>query len=196
VTRSFAVTYDYLCPFARNAHEAIIAALRAGLSWQVRFLPFSLSQVHVPEGEPAAWDRPPDDKRTSGVLALAWGIAVRDHFPDRFFDFHLALFAARHDRGLKIHEQPVIREAAKESGLDVEAVAEIVAGGEPVRRLAEEHAEAVERWRVFGVPTFIEGDQAVFVRLMERGRVEDVEQVLALLPDTRLNEFKRTAMLA
>jgi hypothetical protein len=57
-----------------------------------------------------------------------------------------------------------------------------------------EHTEAVERWRVFGVPTFIEGDEAVFVRLMERGNVDDLEQVLALLQATRLNEFKRTSI--
>jgi 2-hydroxychromene-2-carboxylate isomerase len=72
----------------------------------------------------------------------------------------------------------------------------VVESGEPRALLAEEHAEAVARWKVFGVPTFIENDQAVFVRLMERGRVEDVEQVLDLLPSVRLNEFKRTLVPA
>jgi hypothetical protein len=60
--------------------------------------------------------------------------------------------------------------------------------------LIKEHTQAVERWHVFGVPTFIEGDQAVFVRIMERGRDDDVEQVLSLLDSTRLNEFKRTVI--
>ena len=31
-----------------------------------------------------------------------------------------------------------------------------------------EHEEAVQRWEVFGVPTFIADDRAVFVRLMTR----------------------------
>jgi hypothetical protein len=52
--------------------------------------------------------------------------------------------------------------------------------------------EAVERWAVFGVPTFCEGDEAVFIRFMERGRGDDVQRALDLLEWTRLNEFKRT----
>jgi len=47
---------------------------------------------------------------------------------------------------------------------------------------------------VFGVPTFIEGDDAVFIRFMERGRVDDLERALGLLEWTRLNEFKRTTL--
>ena len=42
------------------------------------------------------------------------------------------------------------------------------------------------------MPTFIEGDEAVFVRFMERGRVDDLERMLDLLQWSRLNEFKRT----
>lgn len=30
VSRSIAVTFDYRCPFARNAHEAVVAAERDG----------------------------------------------------------------------------------------------------------------------------------------------------------------------
>ena len=45
---------------------------------------------------------------------------------------------------------------------------------------------------MFGVPTYIEGEEAVFVRFMERGRVDDLERALDLLQWTRLNEFKRT----
>ena len=194
MTRRFAVTFDYLCPFARNAFEAIAAGLAEGRDWQVRFVPFSLSQAHVPEGEAAAWDRAPGDKYTSGVLALQWGIAVRDNFPDHFWAFHVAAFAARHDEARNIKDPAVLGEIATAAGLDAAAVAAIVDSGEPCRILAAEHTDAVERWRVFGVPTFIEGDEAVFVRLMERGTVDDLEQVLGLLQATRLNEFKRTTI--
>jgi hypothetical protein len=40
----------------------------------------------------------------------------------------------------------------------------------------------------------VEGDQAVFIRYMERGRVDDLERSLDLLQWTRLNEFKRTKL--
>ena len=192
MTRTFAVTFDYLCPFARNAFEAIAAGLEEGREWEVRSIPFSLSQAHVPEGETAAWDREPGEKYTSGVLALQWGIAVRDRFSEAFMRFHLGAFAARHDEGLNIKDETVLKKIAVSAGLDPEAVAAIVASGEPCRTLSAEHTEAVDRWRVFGVPTFIENDQAVFVRLMERGRVDDLEQVLGMISSTSLNEFKRT----
>ena len=48
--------------------------------------------------------------------------------------------------------------------------------------------------RVFGVPTFFEGEEAVFIRFMERGRADDLLRALDLLDWTRLNEFKRTTL--
>jgi hypothetical protein len=191
VAREIAVTFDYRCPFARNAHEAVVSALRDGADLDVRFLPFSLDQAHVEEGEPPVWERQPGEWGT-GVTALLYGIAVRDQFPERFFDFHLAAFAARHDRGEKLGREEVVRDAAASVGLDVDAVAEEVWSGRPLKSLATEHTEQVERWRAFGVPTFIEGDEAVFIRFMERNRVDDLERALELLDWTRFNEFKRT----
>ena len=126
------------------------------------------------------------------MRALLWGIAVRDAFPDQFLDFHIAIFRARHDEGKKIAEEAVLREVAASVGLDPDAVAEEVASGRPLKALDAEHTEAVDRYAVFGVPTIIEGDEAVFVRIMERGNVDDLAQALDLVGSTRLNEFKRT----
>lgn len=191
MTRSFAVSFDYRCPFARNAHEAAVAGLRDGHDWDVRFMPFSLDQSHVPDGDPPVWDRPAADRGT-GVLAIEWGLAVRDTFPEHFLDWHVAAFAARHDHARQIREEAVLREVATDSGLDADAVAAIVASGTPLQALAHEHTEAVERWAMFGVPTFVEGNEATFVRFMERGRVDDLDRALDLLSWTRLNELKRT----
>jgi 2-hydroxychromene-2-carboxylate isomerase len=191
VARSIAVTFDYRCPFAYNGNAAVIAAVRSGSDVDFRFTPFSLDQAHTEEGEAPVWERDPSSWGT-GTLALQYGIAVRDAFPEQFFDAHLALFAARHDKGLKLGHEDVVRDAVAEAGLDPDAVAEEVASGRPLKSLAAEHSEAVDRWAVFGVPTYIEGDEAVFVRFMERGRVDDLERVLELLQWTRLNEFKRT----
>ena len=168
----------------------MIAAVRGGADLDPRYLAFSLDQVHVEEGEPPVWERDPDAWGT-GVLALLYGIAVRDQFSDSFDDVHLELFAARHDRGEKLDDESVLREAVASVGLDPDAVAEEAWSGRPLKTLAAEHAEAVDGWGVFGVPTYIEGDDAAFVRFMERGRVDDLERVLDLLDWTRLNEFKR-----
>ncbi len=185
----FAITFDYLCPFARNANEAVLSALAAGEPWEVTFRPFSLAQSHVEPGESAVWER---DEDASGLLALQWGIAARDHTPEVFGSVHRALFAARHDEGRDISDESVVREAVGAAGGDVELLAKVVASGEPRRSLASEHTEAVDRWGVFGVPTFISGEEAVFVRFMERDRVDDVARALELVEWTRLNEFKRT----
>jgi hypothetical protein len=191
VTRRFGLTWDYLCPFARNAHEAVVAGVRDGKDWDVRFWAFSLDQAHLEEGDTPVWERPLD-AAGSGVRALLWGIAVRDSFPEHFFDFHLGVYKARFDEGQKIPEEAVLRAVATQVGLDADAVAAEVATGGPAKTLESEHSEAVERCAAFGVPTVIDGEEAVFVRLMERGNTADLEQALDLVGNTRLNEFKRT----
>lgn len=193
MSRQFAATWDYRCPFARNAHEAIVKALRDGSGWEVTFLAFSLDQAHVEEGDPLVWELPAGE-RGSGVLPLQWGITVRDRFPDEFFDFHVATFAARFDDGRKIGDEQVLRDVAVSVGLEPDLIAKEVEDGWPLETLAREHRECVDRWAVFGVPTLIVGEEAVFVRLMERERVDDLERVLDLVEWTRLNEFKRTTI--
>jgi 2-hydroxychromene-2-carboxylate isomerase len=189
--RQIATTFDYRCPFARNAHEAVVNAVRQGHDVNWRFVPFSLDQAHLEEGEVPVWERPPEERGT-GVLSLTWAVAVRDAFPDHFHDFHVAAFAARHDHGQKIGHESVMAETAASVGLDPDLVAKEVATGRPLEVLAAEHTEMAHRYAVFGVPTFVEDDDAVFVRFMERGRVDDLDRAIELLPWSRLNEFKRT----
>jgi predicted DsbA family dithiol-disulfide isomerase len=184
----FDITYDYLCPFARNANEAVLKGIDEGKDWEVTFRPFSLSQVHVGEGEEDVYE----DASASGVLAHHWGIAIRDNDAAHFPAAHVALFSARHDEGLDVNDEAVIRSVLDAAGVDSAAIAEIVATGVPAKTLAKEHTEAVERWSVFGVPTFISNEVATFVRFMDRGLVSDVDRVLDLLDWHGLNEFKRT----
>jgi DSBA-like thioredoxin domain len=193
VAREFAVTFDYRCPFARNGHESVIAGLRAGRDWNVTFVPFSLDQVHVEEGESPVWERDPAEWGT-GVTPLCWGIAVRDEFPESFLDFHLAVFRARHEEGAKIAKVEVLTDIAESVGLDPAAVTAEVNSGRPLKTLAHSHTEAVKNHSVFGVPTFIRDDQAVFVRFMDRGNAHDVDRVLELLDWPDLNEFKHTSV--
>jgi 2-hydroxychromene-2-carboxylate isomerase len=195
---AFSVNWDYRCPFARNAHEHLIEALRAGAGWDVRFVPFSLGQVHVAEGETDIWDRPTDDR---GLLALQTGTVVRDRFPERFFDVHLALFALRHDHGRHIEDEAEVRRVLDQNGVDADAVFADIAGGTALQQVRAEHTASAEEHEVWGVPTFVLGDQAVFVRIMTRPKGDaeygrrTIQRILDLLTDVpELNEFKHTSL--
>ncbi|GMR01962.1 MAG: hypothetical protein BMS9Abin20_0286 [Acidimicrobiia bacterium] len=192
MAKTFTITYDYLCPFARNANEAIVDALEDGVDWDVTFRPFSLQQNHNGPEERPVWDVALDADMPSGVRALLWSLAVRDRFPDAFFGFHVALFSARHDEALDVGDEHVIRSVAGGVGLDVEAVADVVATGAPQRTLEAEHMTLVEDHDVFGVPTFIANGEAVFVRVMDRHNVDDLVRIVDMVGWTNLNEFKRT----
>ena len=196
MTRSFAVTWDYRCPFARNFHEHVLTGLAAGADWDVRFVAFSLDQVHVEEGELDAWDNPVVCR---SLLAGQVGVAIRDQWPESFLDAHAALFACRHDHGGDLRDKAVLRAAIADVGLDPDAVFAEVDGGSPLATFRKEHEGSVAEHRVFGVPTIIAGDDAVFVRVMHRPRrdgevaIRTVERVLDLLVGwPELNEFKHT----
>jgi hypothetical protein len=196
--RRFAVTHDYLCPFARNAAEVVVRALETDDSLEVGFRAFSLSQVHLDEDAPPVWQ--PGAEPASGVLALQWGLAVRDELPERFPAVHLALFAARHDQGLDINDPEVLAAAVASAGVDPDEVAKLVAGGGPAAALAADHSWGADGSRVFGVPTFVTDRRAVFVRLMNRPGSptearETLDRVLAIVEDwPDLNEFKATTI--
>ena len=194
----FAVNWDYRCPFARNAHEHLIEGLRSGAGWDVRFVPFSLGQVHVQEGEPDIWARPQDDR---GLLALQAGVVVRDKFPDRFLDVHEALFALRHDEGRHLEDPDEVRRVLDAQGVDAGAVFAEIESGAALDQVRIEHTATADELDAWGVPTFMQGDRAVFVRLMERpqgdGEVAQrtIDRVLDLLGDfPQLNEFKHTSL--
>ena len=197
MTRSFQITFDYLCPFARNANEHVVEGLRHEADWDVRFLPYSLSQGHVEEGETAVWDRDEPDE-VSGILALQVGLAVRDRHPEHFLDVHQALFAARHDEGRDIKDPTVLREVLANAGLPADEVFARLEDGHALDTLRSEHTEAVEKHEVWGVPTFITDRRAVFVRLMDRpdgdGSLakQRIEHVVALVDaPVELHEFKQ-----
>jgi hypothetical protein len=197
VARRFGITFDYLCPFARNANEHVTAALRAGADWEVSFVPYSLAQGHVEDGEVDVWDRE-DPSSVSGILAMQVGLTVRDGYPEAFLAVHDDLFAARHDRGLDIKDPEVLAEVLRAAGLDATAVLEEARTEQVVKQLRTEHEAGVDDHGVWGVPTFIAGERAVFVRLLDRpdgdgelGR-RRIEHVVDLVEgEPMLHEFKQ-----
>jgi DSBA-like thioredoxin domain len=190
-----ALTFDYLCPFARIANDLVLRALGDRALDEVDFRAFSLSQVHTGAGDPPVWRTEP---RPSGVLALEWGLAVRDELPERFPAAHAALFDARHVHGRDLKDPQTLREAVASAGVDPDEVEKLVAGGKPAAALAADHAWAVDEHGVFGVPTFVTDERAVFVRLMrspadQREAVDTLDRLLAMVTGwADLNEFKAT----
>jgi hypothetical protein len=194
----FSVTWDYRCPFARNAHEHVVAALRGGARFEAEFVPFSLNQAHVEEGGIPVWD---DPVRVPDLLASQVGIVVRDQFPEQFLSTHLGLFSLRHDKGADLRDKAALASVLDSEGVDSSRVFEEIESGWPLGAFRKEHEAAVADHSVFGVPTFIAGEQAAFIRIMTRPRddkalaIATIERVLDLLGDhVEVNEFKRTSI--
>lgn len=85
------------------------------------------------------------------------------------------------------------------AGVDADAVLAEVDDGWPAKVIREEHERCVQDFDVFGVPTFLVGEHAVFARLMDRSGGDgalartQIERALDLIRDhPELNEFKHT----
>jgi len=192
----FAVTFDYRCPFARTAHEHLVLALQAGAELDASFAPFSLDQPHVEPGDLDAWEDPARIPAQTAVLA---GLAVRDTQPEHFLAVHLALFTARHEHQLSVKDAEAVARVVDSAGGDGQAALAEVATGRPLATLAEEHQRLVKEHEVFGVPTFVIGEHAAFVRLMERPggdasiAMATIDRILATITGwPGLNELKHT----
>lgn len=198
MTTAFSVNFDYRCPFARNANEHVVAALRAGAPWDVTFTGFSLDQAHTDEGDIPVWKN--DDARKS-LVPVAAGIVARDQFPDQFLEAHLALFSARHDKGGDLRDEAVVRTALASAAIDPDAVFAELADGWPFEQFRVEHERSVEEHAAFGVPTFVVGGHAAFARIMTRPKGDGevarstISRVLDLVgAHPELNEVKHTTI--
>jgi len=194
---TFAVNWDYRCPFARIAHAHIVTGLLDGADWNVRFVPFSLGQAHIEDGEAPIWEHPQDD---TGLLALQVGVVIRDSQPENFLLVHRALFEARHADGAQLRDKSVLRSILLATGVDPDPVFAEVATGRPLEIVRYEHTASVRDLDVWGAPTFMTENRAAFVRLMdlpvdEADARRSVERIVAMLGEwPSLNEFKHTTL--
>ena len=86
------------------------------------------------------------------------------------------------------------------AGVDVDAVWAEVDSGRPLATIEKEHTGYVDSHTVWGVPTFIVDDAAVFVRLLDLPQgdadvaIPTIERVLDQVAWPTLNEFKHTSI--
>lgn len=192
---SFGLSYDYRCPFAKNIHLHVLAALASGADFDVEFIPWTMSQGHREAGAVDVWDDPRHDR---AHLALASSISVRDEQPEFFLAAHEALFRARHERAVRLVSTAEIDSVLAPLGVDMEKVTSDVASRRPHRVIGESF-HAMATYEAFGVPTFVVAHDATFVRYMKPPNgdglasariIESLVALMAEQPD--LNEFKHT----
>jgi len=197
MTERFGITYDYRCPFARLVHDHVVVALQDGADWDVTFLPFCLGQAHVEEGEADIWERPHDD---SGLLALQLSVSVRDLQPGAFLAVHHALFNHRHNGGGSLRDDATLRRVITQASADADAAFADVSTGRPLAVIREEHTKYVRSHEVWGTPTFVMDDKAVFVRLLDHSHGDaaaartTIDRIIADIRWPILNEFKHTSV--
>lgn len=197
MARTFALTWDYRCPYGRIAHDHVVTGLRAGADWDVTFLPFCLGQSHVEAGMPDVWDAPETD---SGILALQVAIAVRDQQPHAFVDLHHALYEFKHALGGNIRSRDELGNVLIGCGVEPAAVFAEVDSGRPLATIRDEHTRYATSHHVWGVPVFVVDDKAVFVRLLDRAEgdealaIHTIERILDTIDWPILNEFKHTSV--
>ena len=194
---SFDLSFDYRCPFAKNIHLHVISALEAGAQFSVNFVPWTMSQGYKGVNAPDVWDDPAHD---SDLLSLAVSVSVRDEQPDLFLRAHEALFRARHERAIRLVTMDEIEGVLSPLGVDMERVKSDVASRRPHAVIGESF-KTFEKVDAFGVPTFVVGGDATFVRYMKpptgdaQASIKLIESLVTLIAtQPELNEFKHTRL--
>jgi hypothetical protein len=195
--KTFELSFDYRCPFAKNIHLHVVTALKAGAEFDVTFAPWTLSQGHRAEGAPDVWT---DANYDSYLMALAAGISVRDLQPQFFLDAHEALFRARHERAIRLVTIDEVASVLEPVGVDMVTVSNDLASRRPHDVIAQSHRRFA-RFEAFGVPTFVVNDDATFVRYMKpptedaQASIELISSLVTLMANQpELNEFKHTRL--
>ncbi len=193
--KTFEVSYDYRCPFAKNIHLHLISALEAGADFRVTFVPWTMSQGYRDDGAPDVWD---DPARDSELIALAASTSVRDQQPDLFLAAHGALFRARHQRGVRLVTIEEIDAVLAPIGVDMGRVRNDLTSRRPHRVIGDAF-ERFDTYEAFGVPTFVVNGDATFVRYMTvpsdnpQDSIKMIDALVSLMEfEPELNEFKHT----
>jgi 2-hydroxychromene-2-carboxylate isomerase len=156
-----------------------------------------MSQGYKADGDPDVWNDPAHDP---DLLALAVSVSVRDQQPDKFLASHEALFRARHEQSIRLVTFGEIEQVLTPVGVDVEMIKRDMKSRRP-HQVIGQYFEKYERFEAFGVPTFVVGNDATFVRYMTppsgdpKASIAVIESIVTLISDEpALNEFKHTRL--
>ncbi len=142
------------------------------------------------------WDQP-DDYPSRGLPAFRAAEAARRQGEAPYDRMLLALLDGRHERRKDFTEPDDIEELAREAGLDMERFKRDLADRSLLQRVAEDHAEAVSRYGVFGTPTLVfDGSAPVFVRIRAPESARDAARAFERLHELfagadNIDEVKR-----
>ena len=149
---------------------------RGGTDLDVRFLPFSLDQVHVEEGEPPVWERDPAEWGTGVTRAAVRHRGARRTSPSSSSTSTSRCSPPATTTARSSGTRTCCATSSTESASTSTRWPTRCGAAGRSRRSPPSTPRRSTAGRVFGVPTFIEGDEAVFIRFMERGRVDDLDR--------------------
>jgi len=126
---------------------------------------FSLEQINAKEPGFKLWEVP-EDYESRALMAFKGSIAARRQGQEAWERFHSELLEARHVRKEKIGLREVVVEAARSAGLDMPKFLKELDQPGNLKKLAQEHTEAVEEHGVFGTPTLVfQNGNAAYLKL-------------------------------
>lgn len=174
---------DYTCPWCYiglERLEQLETELAGEIELRVQWRPFEIHAEVPPAGmPPSALGYPPDrwaamvanlrrqaeaegleiaalERVANTHRALLAGAYAEAEEPERFEQFHRALFRAYFGEGRNIGDPAVIREVAGTAGIDVERMDAALQAGTYEDDLARTTADA-GRYGITGTPTFVFG---------------------------------------
>lgn len=162
---SIIIYYDYTCPYSYRAACWLRRLEEAGRELEVEWKTFSLKEVNRSGGEPSVFDR--QRAESVSVLALELAKAAQAAGPGVFERYHYRVFEAMHDDGRKLKASDLLT-IARDAGLDTGRFEVERREGVWLHRVAKDHREGAERWKVFGTPTLVlDGEAAVYLKFTQ-----------------------------
>ena len=126
--------------------------------------------------------------------------AIFDHGIATWNDRDVLFVVSERLGGGSLRDREILRGFISRNSGDAEAAFADVATGRPLAVVKDEHTRYVSSHQVWGTPTFVMDDKAVFVRLLDHAHGDaavarrTVERIIDDIRWPVLNEFKHTTV--